>query len=147
MRIYIDNCCLNRLFDDLAQARIRLESEAVKVILALCENSDNDYVLLVSPVSLVEIDKTPSPQRRMKLRLLVQWATNTGPLSEESKVRAREFEQRGLKPFDALHLAIAEEAAHLFMTVDDRLLKKAVGFEDLRIDVINPLRWLEEVLP
>jgi hypothetical protein len=28
MRIYLDNCCLNRPFDDQRQARIRLEAEA-----------------------------------------------------------------------------------------------------------------------
>ena len=28
MRIYIDNCCFNRPFDDQSQIRIRLESEA-----------------------------------------------------------------------------------------------------------------------
>jgi len=28
MRIYLDNCCFNRPFDDQRQVRIRLESEA-----------------------------------------------------------------------------------------------------------------------
>lgn len=28
MRIYFDNCCFNRPFDDQSQIRIRLESEA-----------------------------------------------------------------------------------------------------------------------
>ena len=28
MRVYLDNCCFNRPFDDQSQARIRLESEA-----------------------------------------------------------------------------------------------------------------------
>lgn len=28
MRIYLDNCCFNRPFDDQSQIRIRLESEA-----------------------------------------------------------------------------------------------------------------------
>ncbi len=29
MRIYLDNCCLNRPFDDQAIIRIKLEAEAV----------------------------------------------------------------------------------------------------------------------
>jgi hypothetical protein len=33
MKIYLDTCCLNRPFDDQRQARIRLESEAVTLIL------------------------------------------------------------------------------------------------------------------
>ena len=28
MKIYLDNCCFNRPFDDQSQLRIRLESEA-----------------------------------------------------------------------------------------------------------------------
>ena len=28
MRVYLDNCCYNRPFDDQAQLRIRLETEA-----------------------------------------------------------------------------------------------------------------------
>jgi len=37
MKIYLDNCCFNRPFDDQTNFRIRLESEAIKMILFLCE--------------------------------------------------------------------------------------------------------------
>lgn len=33
MRIYLDNCCYNRPFDDQTQDRIHLESEAVLAVL------------------------------------------------------------------------------------------------------------------
>ncbi len=33
MRIYLDNCCYNRPFDDQTQERIHLESEAILTIL------------------------------------------------------------------------------------------------------------------
>ena len=36
-RIYLDVCCLNRPFDDQNQPRIRLESEAILIILAQYE--------------------------------------------------------------------------------------------------------------
>jgi hypothetical protein len=29
MKIYLDNCCLNRPFDDLSQDRVYLEAEAI----------------------------------------------------------------------------------------------------------------------
>ena len=35
MAIYLDTCCLNRPFDDQTQDRIRLEAEAVILILIL----------------------------------------------------------------------------------------------------------------
>ena len=34
MKVYLDNCVLNRPFDDQGQERIRLETEAVMLILA-----------------------------------------------------------------------------------------------------------------
>jgi hypothetical protein len=33
-RVYLDTCCLNRLFDNLVQERVRLEAEAVVRIIA-----------------------------------------------------------------------------------------------------------------
>ena len=33
MRIYLDNCCYNRLFDDKTQERVQVESDALKAIL------------------------------------------------------------------------------------------------------------------
>lgn len=33
MKVYLDNCCYNRPFDDQTQERIHLESEAILMIL------------------------------------------------------------------------------------------------------------------
>jgi hypothetical protein len=38
MKIYLDVCCLNRPFDDQGQERIRLEAEAVLLIIARMES-------------------------------------------------------------------------------------------------------------
>ena len=40
MRIYLDNCALNRPFDDRSQERIRLETEAIIVILSRVERRE-----------------------------------------------------------------------------------------------------------
>lgn len=49
MRIYLDNCCFNRPFDDQSQIRIRLESEAkLKIQDDIIEGSINfvwSYIL------------------------------------------------------------------------------------------------------
>ncbi|WP_256875183.1 hypothetical protein [Nostoc sp. C052] len=44
--IYLDVCCLNRPFDDQTQERIRLEAEAVLLILANCQTGE--WQMLVS---------------------------------------------------------------------------------------------------
>lgn len=45
MRIYLDVCCLNRPFNDQRQKRVRLESEAVRAILAMI---DQGHVIWVT---------------------------------------------------------------------------------------------------
>ncbi len=40
VKVYLDVCCLNRPFDDQRQSRIRLESEAVLLILARCKSGE-----------------------------------------------------------------------------------------------------------
>ncbi|MEK7249996.1 MAG: hypothetical protein AAB209_06175 [Bacteroidota bacterium] len=37
MKVYLDNCSLQRPLDSKTQTRIRLEAEAVLVIIALCD--------------------------------------------------------------------------------------------------------------
>jgi predicted nucleic acid-binding protein len=55
------------------------------------------------------------------------------------------FRQAGIKPFDSLHLALAETGgADVFLTTDNRLLR-AAGKIELRTGVANPVTWLMEV--
>jgi hypothetical protein len=44
-RIYLDVCALCRPFDDQAQIRIRLETEAVQLILSYVKSGDLDLVI------------------------------------------------------------------------------------------------------
>jgi len=44
VKLYLDVSCLNRPFDDQSQARIRLESEAITIILDQCANGVWDQV-------------------------------------------------------------------------------------------------------
>ena len=53
--------------------------------------------------------------------------------------------EHGIKPFDSLHLALAEvNRADVFLTTDDRLLR-AAGSVELAIKATNPVSWLMEV--
>lgn len=57
--------------------------------------------------------------------------------------------RRGLRTFDALHLACAEAAgADVLLTTDDGFMRKASrGNGDPRVAVRNPLAWSQENLP
>ncbi len=141
----MDNCCLNRPFDDQSNLRIHLEAEAIKTIIVLVEQQKWD---LVSSKSLkFEISKIADESRKKELMLMESLAGEVVQINTQIGVRANEFERLGIQSFDALHLACSENNADILLTVDDRLIKKALTINNLNISVRNPLIWLSEVLP
>lgn len=136
MNVYLDNCCMNRLFDDQSDRRIRFESEAVKVILSFCEQRRWHNI------AQFEIDQIPDEDRRQKLQLLSGQSEDVVMIDKAISTRAKELEKRGIQAFDALHLACAEDGADVFLTVDDKLLQQALAIEDLQVSVNNPVVWL-----
>ena len=77
---------------------------------------------------------------------LSNYADITTPLSLSEVKRAKFLITLGFKYFDALHLACAESGeATLFLTTDDRLLRRANRFvNEIKLRVENPLIWLRE---
>jgi len=144
-KIYLDVCCLNRPFDDQTQARIRLEAEAVLMILTQCESGDWEWI--GSEVIELEINQTPDLDRRRRVWLLASHAHRSVVVGKSEIERAQQFEAWSISAFDALHLACAESGgADVFLTTDDKLLRKsAVHAKQLRVRVENPLQWLKEV--
>ena len=65
-KIYLDSCCLNRPFDDQAQERIRLEAEAVLLILERIR--DGSWEWISSDAVADEIDQIPDPSRRERVQ-------------------------------------------------------------------------------
>jgi len=122
MKIYLDNCSLQRPLDRKTQTRIVLEAEAVLGILTLFESGK--VALVSSEALLFEIDHSPNAARQEYALEVLSKAKTFVTLSEQVEKRARKFETLGIKPLDALHLASAEDAqADYFCTCDDRLFK------------------------
>lgn len=144
MDIYLDNCCLNRLFDDQSDPRIHLEAEAVKTIISFVESGT--WTLVSSNVLLHEINKTPNEKRRKNLHRINDMSDKHINATKPIKDRARYFEECGLQAFDAVHLACAENNVDILLTVDERFVKKATQIEDLKVKIMQPLQWLEEIL-
>jgi len=68
------------------------------------------------------------------------------PLTPEAKEMASQLLQHGVKPLDALHLALAEAAAvDYFCTCDDRLRRRAKRIRGLQVKVVSPLELIQEV--
>lgn len=67
-------------------------------------------------------------------------------ISKEVEQRAEELVEQGLKPLDALHLALAEKGrVDYFCTTDDKLLKRARLLRSISVKVVSPIELVEEI--
>ncbi|VAW30894.1 hypothetical protein MNBD_CHLOROFLEXI01-1996 [hydrothermal vent metagenome] len=122
-RVYLDVCVLCRPFDDQQQARIRLETEALALILAHIRESGCN--LMISPVHHAEIGAIHQPEERQHLQLLLEHlGTHTSYNLSATRQRAEALAKMGMGVADAAHIAFAEHAKAEFITVDDKLLKQ-----------------------
>ncbi len=146
MKIYLDTCCLNRPFDDQRQPRVRLESEAVTLILEKIHKRELEWI--GSDVLVYELGQTQDAERKGRLMLLAGQSNHVVETTEKILDRAERIESSGFESYDAIHLASAEQAkVDTFLTTDDNLLKVANRNKQLfPFVVINPVKWLEEVL-
>jgi hypothetical protein len=145
LKFYLDVCCLNRPFDDQSQGRIRLESDAVILIL---ENAkQRNWRWVSSRVVDLEVARISDPNRRRRIELILGDCDEWTPIGAAEEKRARELEGLGFASFDALHLTCAESAGvAIFLTTDDRLVKRGRRHAKiLKLRVENVLRWFLEV--
>jgi predicted nucleic acid-binding protein len=142
MKIYFDVCCLNRPFDDQTQNRIRLEAEAILLILTHIQT--NDWIWVSSEVVLDEIEQTPTKKRRDRLHQLIANAHESYALTDKDVNQAKSLVKKGLTAMDALHIACAEACGvDVFLTTDDKLIRQATRLvKQINIPVENPLNWL-----
>jgi predicted nucleic acid-binding protein len=147
VKIYLDVSCLNRPFDDQTQVRIRLEAEAVLLILERFD--DGAWEQVSSDMAAIETDAMPDRDRRARVRLLLPEEKTILKLTAAVWKRASELEPLGFKPADAVHVAAAEHSGAdvlLRLSFDDRLCRLAKRrARQLRVRVANPVDWLKEV--
>jgi predicted nucleic acid-binding protein len=145
MKIYLDNCCLNRPFDSQDQSVIVMESEAVLTIIDKCKES-NSCFFFGSDVLDEEIDNMEDPIKKQNVLSLYSFAQEHIELNSVILKRAFDLQSFNLGAFDALHLASAEYGkADIFLTTDKRLAKRTRKI-DLSVEVSNPLVWLLEAM-
>ncbi len=130
MRIYLDLCCFNRPYDDQMQARIRLETEAKVLIQQKIEAAECE--LIWSAALDFECTNNPFDERR---HAIMQWrrlAVCMVMSNAEVTVKAHQLVEQGLGVYDAFHAASAIAGkADVFVTTDDRLLKRLRKIENL----------------
>jgi len=142
MKIYLDNCCFNRPFDDQSQIRIRLESEAKLKIQE--EIRDGKIQLVWSYILDYENDKNPFKERKVQIDGWKKYAIIDIQENNELLEIANSLNQKGIKKFDSLHIACAiSSKCKYFLTTDDNVLQRSK-----QIDVINvndPIGFIKEI--
>lgn len=140
--IYLDVCTLSRPFDEQNYLRIRLETEAVNLILSKVR--DGNYKLLVSPAHFKEIDAIPDAIERIELRIVLNELGKQIKVNmAKTRARAEELVNLGFGVADAVHLAFAEQAGASFISCDDRLVRKCLVHK-INIWCGNPVVFCEK---
>lgn len=141
MRVYLDNCCFNRPFDDQSPLSIRLETEAKLYVQSQIKNGT--LSLGWSYILDYENAANPCEERRAEIQRWEKLADCRTQETPEIISLMKNGVQIGLKPLDALHVACAVALeCEVFLTVDKGILRKALMVEGIRI--MSPIDFLME---
>jgi predicted nucleic acid-binding protein len=138
--LYLDVCTYCRPFDEQQSLRIRLETDAVYLILKHIEQSN--YCAVLSPVHFEEINAIREIEERLKLNTLLERLKTPFEFNNQlARERAEILYTLGFGVADAAHIAFAEQIANIFITCDDRLLKRCQR-PTLGISAMNPVEFV-----
>ena len=137
LKLYLDNCCFNRPYDDQTQLKIELETKAKLFVQNLIVKKEVD--LIWSYMLDYENSKNSFNQKRIAIQKWQDFAIIDIDASVEIVKKCKTFEASGLKNADALHLACAIHAGcDYFLSVDKQLLK----YTGTEIVVCDPVEFL-----
>ena len=144
LRIYLDNCCYNRLFDDRSNIKNYLEREAVLIIMQ--KAFDGEFELVGSDILKIEMGKISNTEKRKNVEgvynALVADNIEVNDSIEKRAVEIRELSN--IRAFDSLHLASAEEGADVLIKTDIKFLRNCQRLKP-KIEVKNPIVFVTEV--
>lgn len=134
LKLYLDNCCFNRPFDDHSQLIVQLETEAVLYIQEGIKNET--FELVWSYILDVENDVNSNKLRKSSIRTWRERSVVIVKPNEKLKQIAADLQLVGLHIKDSLHLACAiASQCDYFVTTDYRILNKPIE----QIPVVNPI--------
>ena len=143
-KIYLDNCCYGRLFDDLTQTKIYLEAKAIESILSMYEK--NELEIYTSETVNFEISNiTDLVKKRQIEDLYDMLVLKNIEFDDNIKIRAVELRKHNIKDMDATHIAFAESAEVEYFITTDKFLLNVSKRVSLKIKVIDPIEFIMEV--
>ena len=145
LKLYFDNCCFSRPFDDLTQEKISLEEKALKDILRKYENGDLE--VYTSKIVSFEMSKIKDQNKKRQVEdLYNSLALKTITYNQAVKQRAIEIESYNIKRMDALHMALAESIDIDYLITTDKLFINGAIRLNSKIKVISPIEFIMEVV-
>jgi predicted nucleic acid-binding protein len=139
MKIYLDNCCYNRPFDDNELVTVQLEADAKLQIQRRIR--DGIYDLVWSYMNEYENNSNPHQNRRESIQKWRHIAKEICRSSDMILKRGEEIQKMNIKRYDALHLACAiESKCTYFISTDYLLIRKNTSLPE--ICIINPINFL-----
>jgi len=139
-RIYLDNCCFNRPYDDQTQLKIFLETQAKLHVQSLVY--EKKIELVWSFILTFENSRNIFSAKKTAISQWENLSSSFVEKSEEIRLNAKEIMTTGIKAADAAHVACAIAGnCNYFITVDKRLLK----YQDKRIIICNPIEFINHI--
>jgi predicted nucleic acid-binding protein len=142
LRVYLDNCCFNRPFDDQLQLKIKLETDAKLFIQQ--KILDGTYELVWSYILDFENNQNPYEERRNSIQSWRNIASFCCIETDDILSYAENLSYAGIKVKDALHIACAVYShCDYFITTDKKLLNTFV--KEVKIESpLTFINYLEE---
>jgi predicted nucleic acid-binding protein len=136
MKIYLDNCCYNRPYDDQSQIQVSLESQAKLHIQELIRLKRLDMVS--SYILDYENSQNPYQTRSITIRkFLDKNAIEYVGAAKDPEIISI---AKGIHTADAYHIACAEYTkCNYFITTDKRLLK----YKSLILQIVDPVDFVQ----
>ena len=141
LKVYLDNCCFNRPYDNQNNLLILLETEAKLFIQDLIHSEK--LMLVWSFVLDYENNANPFDVRKRSIAVWKKLSSVDCSLCNEIADIAKNLLKTGLRQKDASHIACAIYAgADFFITTDKKILNKQVK----GINLINPIDFVRRYL-
>ena len=142
MRVYLDNCCYNRPFDDQSQPVIHIETQAKLEIQEQIRKGKLE--LATSYILEAENVANPFAQKRADIQAFINQYTHvfvSRKQDETVRRMATDIMARGIHLMDACHIACAVLAeCDVFLSTDKRVLK----YQTEAIRMMNPAVFFVE---
>ena len=141
LKIYLDNCCYGRPFDDLSQEKIKNEATAKMYIQSLIKYKS--LTLYSSFMLFHEINDIPFTSSREHIMEFVTEYSSffiSEDRGKDIKPISEDIMKTGVKKKDAVHLACAIIAqCDYFITTD----KRVINYKTEIIKIVNPVEFVE----